>query len=252
MPSLNTALFSDLHREFYNSNNGRHRWFWNDPAFDLPNADDADFCVLPGDITAGNNAMDFVQTFCDRFKHVLQVAGNHEHYGAVYEDVIEKHRSYAAKVSNYHFLERDTVTLEGQRFVGCTMWYKGNVFRDRPLNDFFRIKMQDKEFGDWVFDYGAESVQWLYDTVESDDVVVTHMLPCSAAVDDNWRGDPLNCYYYNNADKVIDEKRPKLWLHGHTHSSLDKTLGDTRIVRNPRGYPGEINPTWQPNLRMKL
>jgi Icc-related predicted phosphoesterase len=35
--------------------------------------------------------------------------------------------------------------------------------------------------------------------------------------------------------------RPALWLHGHTHGSCDYKLGDTRVVCNPMGYPGEVS-----------
>ena len=31
-----------------------------------------------------------------------------------------------------------------------------------------------------------------------------------------------------------------LWIHGHTHNSFDYTVNGTRIVSNPRGYPGEV------------
>lgn len=247
------TVFSDLHREFStNSNDGRHRWFWNNPAYKIPNADGANLCVLAGDIIAGNNSTDFFDTFCDRFEDVIMVAGNHEAYQAYYEDVQERLRAYDAKRSNFHYLERDTVTIRKQRFVGCTMWYKGDLTRSESMNDFRRIKMRNSRFGSWVFEYAAHSVQWLYDTTQSDDVVITHMLPCSSAVDQEWRGHPLNCYYYNDGDQVIEDKRPKLWIHGHSHSSLDIMLGNTRILRNPRGYPNEMNARWQPNLRITL
>jgi hypothetical protein len=42
-----------------------------------------------------------------------------------------------------------------------------------------------------------------------------------------------------------------LWIHGHTHTAFDYTVGNTRVVCNPRGYvhrrTGELeNPlfTW--------
>jgi predicted phosphodiesterase len=31
----------------------------------------------------------------------------------------------------------------------------------------------------------------------------------------------------------------KLWLHGHTHTPFDYEVNGTRVVCNPRGYPGE-------------
>jgi hypothetical protein len=35
------------------------------------------------------------------------------------------------------------------------------------------------------------------------------------------------------------EKRPRLWVHGHTHTTCDYELGSTRVACNPYGYPHE-------------
>jgi hypothetical protein len=37
---------------------------------------------------------------------------------------------------------------------------------------------------------------------------------------------------------------PRLWVHGHTHSSHDYRVGRCRVVCNPRGYqaPGRAAP----------
>ena len=37
--------------------------------------------------------------------------------------------------------------------------------------------------------------------------------------------------------------RVKLWVHGHTHESMDYELGGTRVLCNPRGYLPQL-----PNL----
>jgi len=45
--------------------------------------------------------------------------------------------------------------------------------------------------------------------------------------------------------------QPKLWIHGHSHDRCDYTLGKTRVVANPLGYPNEprsleaFEPTFQ-------
>jgi hypothetical protein len=48
---------------------------------------------------------------------------------------------------------------------------------------------------------------------------------------------------------VIADARPALWVHGHTHDSLDYRIGDTRIICNPFGYlHHEENPKFQRDL----
>jgi predicted phosphodiesterase len=34
-----------------------------------------------------------------------------------------------------------------------------------------------------------------------------------------------------------------LWIHGHTHDPFDYEINGTRVICNPRGYPGE-NASW--------
>ena len=56
---------------------------------------------------------------------------------------------------------------------------------------------------------------------------------------EKYAGNPLNPYFCNNLDNFILDTKPFLWIHGHTHSEFDYFLGDTRVICNPLGYPGE-------------
>lgn len=40
------------------------------------------------------------------------------------------------------------------------------------------------------------------------------------------------------SDFILDRPQIKLWIHGHTHDEFDYTIGDCRVVCNPRGYLG--------------
>jgi len=65
-------------------------------------------------------------------------------------------------------------------------------------------------------------------------------------------GSPYNIFYANELDLLIEDKKPALWLHGHTHESRDYKIGKTRIICNPRGYPGAVNPNFNSNLILTL
>ena len=45
-------------------------------------------------------------------------------------------------------------------------------------------------------------------------------------------------YMTELSEFILDNPEIKLWTHGHTHSSHDYQIGNTRIVCNPRGYAG--------------
>jgi len=37
-------------------------------------------------------------------------------------------------------------------------------------------------------------------------------------------------------DELVEERRPAVWVHGHTHLGGDYEIGETRVVCNPFGY----------------
>ncbi len=45
---------------------------------------------------------------------------------------------------------------------------------------------------------------------------------------------------------LIRANKPRLWLHGHTHTPCDYDFHATRVICNPRGYPGERSDTYAP------
>jgi hypothetical protein len=51
-------------------------------------------------------------------------------------------------------------------------------------------------------------------------------------------GNPLNPFFVCDLERLIRERRPKLWIHGHTPSSLNYRIGATNVVCNPFGYAG--------------
>jgi Icc-related predicted phosphoesterase len=74
------------------------------------------------------------------------------------------------------------------------------------------------------------------------DVVVTHHLPTQRSVPPRFSSSPLNAFFVCDVEELIEERRPRLWMHGHTHTSVDTRIGPTRILCNPFGYAGwELN-----------
>lgn len=72
------------------------------------------------------------------------------------------------------------------------------------------------------------------------DVVITHHLPSKRSVHPRWEAAGKASYgFYSDRDDLIELISPKLWVHGHTHDPCDYMHGETRVVCNPLGYPGE-------------
>jgi hypothetical protein len=70
-------------------------------------------------------------------------------------------------------------------------------------------------------------------------VVVTHHGPTHMSIEPQYAGSPLNPCYVSNWGDRIAYGGPKYWFHGHTHSPRDYMCGETRVICNPYGYPGE-------------
>ena len=82
-------------------------------------------------------------------------------------------------------------------------------------------------------------VSELRNTFKGSTVVVTHHLPATASIASRYRNDPLNPAFASRLEDIIEECRPELWIHGHTHVPCDYEIFSTRVVCNPRGYPSE-------------
>lgn len=98
---------------------------------------------------------------------------------------------------------------------------------------------------------------WLAENVRGGDVVVTHHLPSPRSTHQKYTGSPLNRFFLATMslelEQLMFDRKPALWVHGHTHETCDYRVGVTRVVCNPRGYDGhEINPAWDAGFTVEV
>jgi hypothetical protein len=135
---------------------------------------------------------------------------------------------------------RPTV-IDGVRFLGDTLWFPA-----RPDDDRYRHLVADFQqlagLVPWCHREHARTVAALAASIHPGDVVVTHHLPSPESVATRFLGSALNRFFMVDLTGLILRTRPALWLHGHTHASIDVEVGATRIACNPFGYLGhELN-----------
>jgi calcineurin-like phosphoesterase family protein len=117
------------------------------------------------------------------------------------------------------------------------------------INDFRLIYDFDK----MVFDENEKSVDFLRWHVHKDAFVVTHHFPTKKSIATHYVNNPLNMFFMCDMEDLILERKPRMWVHGHTHSSFNYMLDETHIVCNPLGYVGhEINQEFIPNLLFEV
>jgi Icc-related predicted phosphoesterase len=224
---MRIQILSDLHFEFQRDA-GRS-------LMDACKADSVDVLVLAGDIAVADGIGAALALFSERYPQVIYIHGNHEYYGSDRESVLAHTREAALRLGNVHFLDCDTVELGGHRFCGSPLWFRRTADAHRlrhQLSDFQLIR----DYATWVYTEHERARRFLETQVQAGDIVVTHHLPAEACVSPQYEGDPFNCFFLADMQHVMRERRPALWIHGHTHGSVDLVCEGTRVICNPFGY----------------
>ena len=251
---MKIQLLSDLHLEF---------------ADYLPLQLGADVVVLAGDVHTKGRGVAWA------LKHfevpVVYVPGNHEYYSGSLGRTLDKMRKAAAG-THVHVLDRNVVELAGVRFIGATLWTDYRLTGNQPLAEWdarqnlqdFRL-IRDEHFTkvrpEGILQRHAKDRFFIEEQLntpfEGKTVVVSHHAPCELSITERFRRDAknvhLNASYASRLDHLLGADRVALWVHGHTHDSLDYEVYGTRVVCNPRGYaPKDTNPDFQPSLLLDV
>lgn len=249
---MHLGIVSDLHLEF--------------SACAVP-CHGIDVLVIAGDTHTSATAIgQFVSDLLARHPHlhVVLVPGNHEYYGKTIDET--ESQLEALRGDRCHVLLNSVAVIGGVMFVGGTLW--ANIppaLRHHHMHDYDRIPelcpaVMESECGDCVdaimeASWRTESLHSTT-TVSSNNmsshcqtqpslklVVVTHFAPSRRSIDPKYGDARLgdNCYFASDLDGAVAGSGAALWVHGHTHTSMDYTIGDTRVLCNPRGYSKAAN-----------
>jgi hypothetical protein len=82
-------------------------------------------------------------------------------------------------------------------------------------------------------------------------IVVAHHAVTIDAVAPTFQRSLLSAAYASELLPLVDRYQPAVFATGHTHFSMNLRRGRTRLVSNPRGYPGE-NPFFDPTLTLEI
>jgi Icc-related predicted phosphoesterase len=223
---------------------------------------DCDVVVLAGDVNLGQYPLVDIEPLSRRYP-IIFVLGNHEFYN----NDLDKTISYWASCvwKNIIVLENEVAIIKGVRFIGATLWTDMNR-GDKEAMDAARTGMNDYR----IVKLGSRTLtpedtierftvskafiqQELERPFEGKTVVVTHHLPSYKSIAPPFADDPLNPCFASDLEDLIKEHRPTLWIHGHTHSSVDYNIGETRVICNPRGYAGrEVNPAFRKDFVIEI
>ena len=219
---------------------------------------------------------EFFQMCSEKFPHVVYVVGNHEHYHGDFKHTVSDLKKFLGYLPNLHILDKETFELDDTVFVGSTIWTDMNKSDpltlhqiSRMMNDFRVIDNGNREVTFKTFDdpenpekptfrtrvarFSPEDaveehvkcldyIRHVYDNTPpwKQVVVVGHHTPSHQSCHPMYRDDrEMNGGYHSDLSEfILDRPGIKLWTHGHTHEVFDYTIGECRVVCNPRGYIG--------------
>lgn len=237
-------LLSDLHTEFWRCT--KEQLYAKLEQLVEP----VDILVLAGDISTGRgNTLVVLKYFADKYKYVVYVPGNHEYYSGLGIHDYNNYQEFGEKLpSNVHFLNPGAVYLDKMLFIGGTLWtnFRGReaskLVAKKYIQDFRRMSNCTPDTMVEEYNKQLKYIKQAY-TGDVKTYIVTHFMPAKELVHPKWMIDPtstvLNDYFANDLGAWIAELRDTTWLFGHTHDRVDQTIGSTRCLSNPLGYPGE-------------
>ena len=256
------AVYSDLHYEFGSQ-------------FEPPAAlrGKVDGAILAGDISAFPTVIKRARQISDALDApAVLICGNHEFYGYVIEDVLEKLRDQAD--DRVRFLECDSTEIAGARILGTTLWtdYQINPEkRTEALTEMKRMMADYREISriirdnrtaridtDYLLAEHNKSRAWLASELEKPSdgptVVVSHTAPSRKSFVRHNPNMLIAAAFASDLDSFINDHEIAMWVHGHTHESVDYKIGKTRVVSNPYGYKSlyELNPEFIPDFVIEV
>ena len=67
-------------------------------------------------------------------------------------------------------------------------------------------------------------------------IVVTHHVPSYAAITDYFRDSPLASGFTTELGNWIANANIDYWIYGHSHRSIETSIGQTKLLSNQLGY----------------
>lgn len=245
-------ICSDLHLEGFS---GREPAVNADKFIPADERDSESILILAGDISSLTwQLKSFIEYLSPKFAAIIYIAGNHEFYKGDINTTADSIMNHFDGINfpNVYFPGNSVQELRiaGCRFIYGTLWTDGgSTLAERALvgyslNDFRLIKNGNHIFtvSDMVNIFKtqkAEIERLLKIPFEGKSVVITHHMPSHRLCHPRFGTDINGGFASNLEDILAYDHAPDLWIHGHTHDTIDTRLWKCRIIANPAGYRSE-------------
>lgn len=250
---MKIRVASDLHVDL----NAEYYGITTQEIIDKLNLDNMDMLILAGDTAEYPENLKFIKQVSERYPElkIIEIPGNHLYYSCQkfwlrIKDADKLCKYYMQENKNYYFLNKNSIVIDGIKFIGATMWtkcgeYSGQrVAIQNGLNDFRYIINDNYESitVDDVIELHEEQKKFIVSELNKSEekcVVITHHAPFFEYHSE------LSHAFGIDLDRTLKKLKhyPEYWIYGHTHINKEKTLeyenGNIKCVTNQMGYKGE-------------
>lgn len=211
------------------------------PDLDLGQHPDCDIILMAGDLADGD--FDAVPWMLRTFSVVereklVYVPGNHDAYGiglAAVQDMMAHLSSQTGIIT----LDDAVLERNGCRIVGSSLWSPFSPALDQAYGsrgDFRHVPGLTPDR--WRAEH-ARHRAWLESTLQPGDVLLVHHAVSfeglATEMQHNLARMMLSSGYNADIEDLIEEKRPSLVVHGHSHVRRDYDVAGVPVVTNALG-----------------
>ncbi len=234
---MKILLYSDLHLSANELANGA-------PSIEKPDSDD--IVIVAGDVYNGAAGVQWVGEHFSDARKIIFVPGNHDYYGSTIKQGLQNMHEAGARYG-VTVLNNESIVIDGVKIIGATLWtdYRSmgnqpvamlqcayNLLDHRVIKDFWPADARKLH---------QESIRYISAELATSfkTVVVTHHAPHRKSIDKRYATDLITAGFVSHLPSLV--KKANIWVHGHTHTEFDYSVGTSRVICNPRGYPGETS-----------
>lgn len=222
---------------------------------DLEQTAPDEILILAGDLgqpvnlkgTVNQSYHQLLVLFRQRWDRIILIAGNHEYFR--HGNKVNSILTQLCEELGIHFLNENTITLSGLKFVGCTLWsditrahYRQmNNPGEYPVNHAHYLALH-KSHLNFIEEELELSVK-----AQTPTVVLTHHVPSPKLIHPRF---PSHTGYCTDLDAMIAHYSPvvKMWICGHSHETVITSIDSCLLVLNPLGTPNESRQRRSPPL----
>jgi predicted phosphodiesterase len=216
----------------------------------------AENLILAGDIGYVGRPIwrQFLRKCVEDYKRVIYIAGNHEFYGTDYDVGL----ATIAKEEGVIFLEKGSLDIEevggeAVRILGTTLWTEIPAEKmaetQAMMSDYSQIQFKGRYLTGRDTNYMHRVAKnWLRGELEKAAVedkkviVVTHHLPSFQMVAAKYKQEN-NHGFASDCEDLVTAGPVRAWICGHSHTQMERWIGDTVCVMASVGYPSEVQRT---------